>query len=581
MTTIRNLSPYFKKEVKEISRWSLPSANDTASFVSWYFNGTATLTIGDNTLLEIGSSDFTVECWVRVSSYPSIAGTICGKGATGSSTGEYVISISPSGVASFAYSSTGSSTFQVIVSSATALKLNTWYHVAFVKSSTTYTVFINGQIDAIATGGPGTITGRTGAFYISGSSFGLTGNISNLRIVKSAVYSKDFQIPINPSAAIPGTSLLTCCDITFIDRSSNALALTNSGTVVEGNSPFTSPFLKMLDEGVQAGQLFIDPYVSTYSLPYTAGIAYYGGVLASNGDIHFVPYSAIRGQKVSPTGVVSTYSLIYTLSTGAYIGGVLASNGDIHFVPYSAIRGQKVSATGVVSTYSLVYTATGAYSGGVLAPNGDIHFVPNIGVRGQKVSAAGVVSTYSIIHTHSSGAYLGGVLATNGDIHFIPFYGSVGQKISTMTNVVSTYSLIHTNSSGAYAGGVFAPNGDIHFVPFNANVGQKVSSAGVVSTYSLAYTASGAYVGGVLAPNGDIHFVPSSAAVGQKVSASGVVSTYSLRYTASIAYSGGVLTPQNEIHFIPLSGVRGQKLTLNNGVNFSKGVCSSPFFNKL
>jgi len=83
--------------------------------------------------------------------------------------------------------------------------------------------------------------------------------------------------------------------------------------------------------------------------------------------------------------VVSTYSLVYT-TTGAYVGGVLAPNGDIHFVPRSASVGQKISSEGTVSTYSLVYTAADAYVGGVLAPNGDIHFVPYSANRGQKIS---------------------------------------------------------------------------------------------------------------------------------------------------------------------------------------------------
>jgi hypothetical protein len=65
-----------------------------------------------------------------------------------------------------------------------------------------------------------------------------------------------------------------------------------------------------------------------------------------------------RPKNIFLTGVVSTYSLVYTTS-GAYAGGVLAPNGDIHFVPNTAIVGQKISAlTGVVSTYSLVYTVS-------------------------------------------------------------------------------------------------------------------------------------------------------------------------------------------------------------------------------
>ena len=91
--------------------------------------------------------------------------------------------------------------------------------------------------------------------------------------------------------------------------------------------------------------------------------------------------------------VVSTYSLVYT-TTYAYLGGVLAPNGDIHFVPHSANRGQKISPEGVVSTYGLVYTTAKAYAGGALAPNGDIHFVPRSASVGQKISSEGVVSIF-------------------------------------------------------------------------------------------------------------------------------------------------------------------------------------------
>lgn len=343
---------------------------------------------------------------------------------------------------------------------------------------------------------------------------------------------------------------------------------------------------KELDRGVVQGV----PYnnngtagmVSTFSLAFTAASnnGYSGGVLAPNGDIHFVPYGASRGQKISATGAVSTYSLVYT--AGSYRGGVLAPNGDIHFIPQAGGRGQKISASGIVSTYSLVYTA-GSYYGGVIAPNGDIHFIPgNSTDRGQKISAAGVVSTYSLVFTGDSNiSYWGGVLAPNGDIHFIPYEAPVGQKISA-AGVVSTYSLVYAAAAGTpkYIGGVLAPNGDIHFVPHSANRGQKVSSAGVVSTYSLVYTISGAYSGGVLAPNGDIHFVPTdSATVGQKISATGVVSTYSRNPVVN--YEGGVVTPNGTIYFIPrqaTTAVVGQRISTN--VTRNIGYCLSPFFNK-
>jgi hypothetical protein len=335
---------------------------------------------------------------------------------------------------------------------------------------------------------------------------------------------------------------------------------------------------KELNRGVVNGTPFNNNgtagMVSTYSLVYTTTSSYTGGVLAPNGDVHFVPYSAAVGQKISTVGIVSTYALVYTRDS-AYAGGVLASNGDIHFVPYLAVVGQKINASGVVSTYSLVNTQTqGAYAGGVLAPNGDIHFIPLTGNVGQKVSAAGVVSTYSLVHTTPS-AYFGGVLASNGDIHFVPYTARVGQKISA-AGVVSTYSLV-TTTSFAYKGGVLAPNGDIHFVPNSARRGQKVSASGVVSTYSLAYTTTTAYGGGVLAPNGDIHFISEQAIVGQKISSAGVLSTYSVLLPgAGTNYEGGVLNLSGEIVCVGRS--IGQKISTNTTIPI--GYALSPFFNK-
>ena len=342
-----------------------------------------------------------------------------------------------------------------------------------------------------------------------------------------------------------------------------------------------------MQESVNAGQLFSRGIVSTYSLVRTTtSECHCGGVLAPNGDVHFLPYNSHVGQKVDIAGLVSTYSLVATAP--GYQGGVLASNGDIHFIPTvssTALVGQKLAPSGLISTYSLVNTGTATllylYSGGVLSPNGDIHLIPYTNVdRGQKISSSGVVSTYSLVYTNTTTAYWGGVLAPNGDINFVPMKAVVGQKISA-AGVVSTYSLAYTSTTTtAHIGGVLAVNGDTHFVPFSAVVGQKISSTGVISTYSLVYTAGGAYAGGVLTPNGDIHFVPYNATVGQKISALGIVSTYSLSYTVSNAYIGGVLTFNGDIHFSPCLAVYGQKISTNPCKPFSQAMCLSPFLNK-
>jgi hypothetical protein len=344
-------------------------------------------------------------------------------------------------------------------------------------------------------------------------------------------------------------------------------------TDLSGWSTFQAALQSGVTGGVTYGNNSINGVVSTYSLVYTAAGNYRGGVLASNGDVHFVPAnSSTTGQKINSVGVVSTYA---TLMDG-YFGGVLAPNGDVTFLPVSSNKVQKVSAAGVVSTYSLVYSTSAGYNGGVLAPDGYIHLIPYYAEVGQKISPAGVSSTYSLVYTRTV-AYNGGVLDPNGSIHFIPFDANRGQKVSA-AGVVSTYSLVYT--AGRYNGGVLAPNGDIHFVPYSAPVGQKVSASGVVSTYSLVYTTTTAYIGGVLAPNGDIHFVPFSGNCGQKVSAAGIVSTYPLAYTVLQAYFGGVLTPNGDIQFIPYSASVGQKISTNSGQPLGFGVCLSSFLNK-
>jgi len=336
-----------------------------------------------------------------------------------------------------------------------------------------------------------------------------------------------------------------------------------------------SRFKILLKRSVEAGKLSTTDVVSTYSLVYTTNRAYVGGVLAPNGDVHFIPCLATVGQKISAAGIVSTYSLVYTNNNDAYYGGVLAPNGDIHFVPVGAEVGQKVSIDGTVSTYPLVYTASYAYAGGVLAPNGDIHFVPYGAEVGQKISIDGTVSTYPLVYT-ASYAYFGGVLAPNGDIHFLPRQSTVGQKIS-FDGYVSTYSLVVTGTDYFYCG-CLDSEGSIHFIPARSPVGQKVSISGTVSTYSLIYTVNYAYIGGVLAPNGDVHFIPCFATVGQKISSVGVVSTYSLIQTNQSI--GGVLASNGDIYYTPHSATVGQKISTQSTLPFSLGTCCSPFFNK-
>jgi len=59
----------------------------------------------------------------------------------------------------------------------------------------------------------------------------------------------------------------------------------------------------LMEKSVTAGSTFSSTIVSTYSIINVGSPPFWGGVLAFNGDIHFVPSRATVGQKLSTTGV--------------------------------------------------------------------------------------------------------------------------------------------------------------------------------------------------------------------------------------------------------------------------------------
>ena len=103
-----------------------------------------------------------------------------------------------------------------------------WVHIAFVKSSSTGYVFVNGTSYA-AHSGSFTLGGSLdfNNLTISRDSTGVQGYISNLRIVKgSAVYTSNFATPNAPLSNVTNTKLL-CCQ----SSSSTTAATVTPGTI--------------------------------------------------------------------------------------------------------------------------------------------------------------------------------------------------------------------------------------------------------------------------------------------------------------------------------------------------------------
>ncbi len=193
-----------------------PAAAYSAETVggSSYFDGSGdNLTVADNAAFEFGSGSFTVEMWFYLGASGTNALVTKNRSGTGAD-GGLTIDVSTTTIRVYIDGNAGTT---LVSNVSTTISLNTWYHLAVVRSvsgGTNNYVFLNG----VAVGTSTTTTAfadnsqplKIGTDNLSGSNYNqFTGYISNLRIVKgTAVYTAAFTPPTAPVTAIANTSLL-------------------------------------------------------------------------------------------------------------------------------------------------------------------------------------------------------------------------------------------------------------------------------------------------------------------------------------------------------------------------------------
>jgi hypothetical protein len=193
------------------------------------------------------TGDFTVEGWYRPSSVTSLR-TLFTIGAPTAAAGALVVYSSAGTLQAQPYGG-GNTTF-----SGATMSVNTWYHIALVRSGSTIRLYFNGTANATTITNSNSI--GNGAFtvgFLSGGYGYFAGNVSNVRVAASAVYTGNFTAPTAPltvtqssgtniSAITAGQTklLLPLTTTPFTDISTNALTVTNTGTVASiVLSPFT------------------------------------------------------------------------------------------------------------------------------------------------------------------------------------------------------------------------------------------------------------------------------------------------------------------------------------------------------
>ena len=214
------------------------SVNPYGTLWSNYFvrASSQSLSAATTSALNFGTSDFTVEAWINLSSLAGMAIVI------GSDTNSFFfrvkntngLQIARTGVADLEFCD-----FNFVV--------GTWFHVAVVRNSGVIKFYVNGAEQTTqGSGGSSYNFGNESTTLIGQSESNaeyFNGYISNLRVTKSAVYTANFTPSTTPLTAITNTSFLTCQSNRFRDASSNNSTISvYSGTPsVQRFSPFNPP----------------------------------------------------------------------------------------------------------------------------------------------------------------------------------------------------------------------------------------------------------------------------------------------------------------------------------------------------
>lgn len=192
---------------------------------SGYFNGSSdSLSTPYNSAFVLGTNDFTVECWMYLTSNSELRNIVgLGYGANGSGpvTSSWQLRYyGTQGSNQVAFNRYDGGTETNFLTSGAPIVSNSWFHIAVSRTGGTLKIFVNGiayysaantfNYSAINTSDPFLIgLGYYGPQSGMGGPRYFPGFISNVRVINgTGVYSSNFTPPTAPLTAITNTSLL-------------------------------------------------------------------------------------------------------------------------------------------------------------------------------------------------------------------------------------------------------------------------------------------------------------------------------------------------------------------------------------
>ena len=402
---------------------SIPEA--TPISYSNYFDGSGdTLTIPSPTTgFSLGTGEFTIEMWIYKTSAVNAVLVDARSAASGL---PWVIAIDASNFP-YLYDNT-------VYASTVAVTLNSWSHVAVVRTSGVLKIFVNGVQGYSASYSAN--LDRTAGLVIGDTVHAaapMLGYISNLRIVKgTAVYTTAFTPPTTPLTAIANTSLLTCQSTRMIDNSTNAFTITAVGdTKPKQHNPF----------GYTAQS------AASYTPSLHGGSAYFDGT----GD-----YLTVSGSTVGfGTNAYTIEFWIYRTAAGGLsrlfergTGGTdfsmdLSTAGVLTINNNTGIAGSTCTTSIPLNTWTyitLVRTSTSA-SGTAWYING---VASGTFTHSTNIASGGTLS----ITTGGLTGYLSNLRVTNGTALYTSNFVPPAQTLGNYSTSVPSQLLLNFNNGG-------------------------------------------------------------------------------------------------------------------------------------
>ncbi|MHB8580488.1 MAG: LamG-like jellyroll fold domain-containing protein [Ignavibacteriaceae bacterium] len=337
------------------------SANNVSGFDhDLQFNGVDGMaSIGDNPTLHKPDSTqkITIEAWVN-NLVPANYSTIVEKAPD-----RWALYSMANGKLNFYIRSSSS----VNLMSKTALQPGRWYHVAAVydRSTGTASIFINGILDAKATGVNALINGQTGGLGIGvdtdHNDGKFNGYIDEVRISSVARYDTNFAIPLNPFVGDSNTVVLYhfnegTGDVTG-DASGNGNNCLLTGGVTWNTSSVLSPVFNLSNSKLDFGNTFVGSLkidtiaITNYgfdTLKVTSVISTNPNFSVSSSQFVLAPDSSqivlisFLPSTVGPSNgeVIFSDNGISVQDTLMIIGNVIAAQGFQNAISFDGVNGR-------------------------------------------------------------------------------------------------------------------------------------------------------------------------------------------------------------------------------------------------